>query len=83
MPPTQGAKISQHMKAEWAEGKRTRPDNCGRPRKRILCVEAEVEFASIADAMRWLGKDPHNKSNLIKCLKDSKYTYCKYHWKYL
>jgi len=83
MPPEHGRKISRSLKQAWAEGKRHRPDNSGKPKKRVLCVEEQREFESIADAMRWLDKDPHNKSNLIKALKDNKYTYCGYHWKYL
>lgn len=83
MPPEQGRKISIATKQAWADGKMYRPDNCGKPKKRVLCVEEQKEFDSIADAMRWLGKDPHNKANLIKALKDNKYTCYGYHWQYL
>ena len=80
MPPEQGRKISDAMKQAWADGRYHRSDNSGKPKKRVLCVEEQQAFDSIADAMRWLSKDPHNKGNLIKALKDNKYTYIGYHW---
>lgn len=83
MPPEQGRKISEAMKQAWADGKFQRREGSGKPKKRVLCVEEQKEFESIADAMRWLGKDPRNKKNLIRSLKNDQCTSYGYHWKYL
>lgn len=79
MPPEQGQKISQKMKELWESG-RFEGVQCGKPPKRVRCIELNQEFDSIADAVRYMGKPVKNKSNLSICLQNPNRTYCGYHW---